>query len=95
VSTLYDRLGRPSSIVCGATTTSFAYDWANDVLSESYAGGTLGGLTMTNQYDADLRRTNTALLNGAKKFAAWNQSSYRRAINWSANHPGRGAIVLN
>jgi hypothetical protein len=51
--------------VSGATTTSFVYDLANDVLSESYTGGFLGGLTVTNQFDADLRRTNMALLNGA------------------------------
>ena len=60
-----DRLGRQTAITCGSTTTSFAYDLANDVLSESYSGGTLGGLKVTNQFDTDLRRTNTALLNGS------------------------------
>ena len=56
VTNAYDRLGRKSSVVCGATTTSFVYDLANDVLSESYTGGLLGGLTVSNQFDADLRR---------------------------------------
>jgi YD repeat-containing protein len=42
----------------------FVYDWANDVLSESYSGGTLNGLTLTNQYDTDLRRSNATLKNG-------------------------------
>jgi YD repeat-containing protein len=63
----YDRLGRISSVVCGATTTSFAYDLANDVLSESYLGGILNGLTVTNQFDSDLRRTNLALFTENEK----------------------------
>ncbi|HUD83607.1 MAG TPA: hypothetical protein VMQ67_08895, partial [Candidatus Saccharimonadales bacterium] len=65
VTNNYDRLGRKSSVVCGATSTSFVYDLANDVLSESYSNGILGGLTVTNQFDPDLRRTNMVLWNGA------------------------------
>jgi uncharacterized protein RhaS with RHS repeats len=65
VTYLSDRLGRKSSAMCNGITTSFAYDWANDVLSESYSGGILGGLTVTNQFDADLRRTSVALKNGS------------------------------
>jgi RHS repeat-associated protein len=63
VTYTYDRQGRQSSVVCGSTTTSIAYDWANDVLGESYSGGILGGLTVTNQFDSDLRRTSMALQN--------------------------------
>ena len=65
LTNLRDRLGRVTSTVCNGTTTSFAYDLANDVLGEWYSGGTLGGLKITNQFDTDLRRTNTALFNGA------------------------------
>ena len=65
VTYTYDRLGRKSSVVCGAMTTSFVYDLANDVLSESYTGGILNGLTVTNQFDPDLRRIHLALLNGS------------------------------
>src|SRR5271157_2789936 len=65
VTNNYDRLGRKSSVVCGATTTSFVYDLANDVLSESYTGGVLNGLTVTNQFDTDLRRTSMGLWNGS------------------------------
>jgi RHS repeat-associated protein len=65
VTNTYDRLGRISSVVCGATTTGFVYDLANDVLSESYTGGLLGGLTVTNQFDSVLRRINIALLSGS------------------------------
>ncbi|HEX3718794.1 MAG TPA: type IV secretion protein Rhs, partial [Verrucomicrobiae bacterium] len=61
----YDRFGRKVSVLCGATTTSFAYNLANEVLSESYSGGVLGGLSVTNGYDTLLRRTNlTALHSG-------------------------------
>ncbi len=45
----------------GATSTSFAYDLANDVLIQSYSGGNLNGFMVTNQYDADLGRTQMAL----------------------------------
>ncbi len=41
------------------------HDWANDVLSEAYAGGILGGLSVTSRFDTDLRRTNLTLLNGS------------------------------
>jgi YD repeat-containing protein len=67
ITNTYDRLGRKNSVACGDTTTSFAYDLANDVLSESYSGGILGGLTVTNTFDTDLRWTGVALLNGATK----------------------------
>jgi YD repeat-containing protein len=73
VTNTYDRLGRKVSVVCGATTTSFVYDLANDVLSESNSVGILNGLTVTNQYDQYLRRTNMALLNGS---STWCQSLY-------------------
>jgi hypothetical protein len=51
--------------VSGATTTSFVYDLANDVLSETNSGGTLTGLMVTNQFDSYLRRINMALLSGS------------------------------
>jgi RHS repeat-associated protein len=65
VTNAYDRLGRKSSVVSGATTTSFVYDLANDVLSETNSGGTLTGLMVTNQFDSYLRRINMALLSGS------------------------------
>lgn len=39
------------------------------MLGESYSGGTLNGLTVSNQYDADLRRTNLTLWNGTTKLS--------------------------
>ena len=62
VTNAYDRLGRKSSVICAATTTSFVYDQANDVLGETNVEGVLGGFGVTNGYDGYLRRTNTVAL---------------------------------
>ena len=40
-------------------------DPANDGLSESYSGGVLNGMVITNQFDAELRRTSTTLPGGS------------------------------
>jgi len=60
----YDRRGRQSAITQGSATTTRLYDDAGDLLSESYAGGWLNGLIVTNRYDQYLRRTNLSLFNG-------------------------------
>ena len=60
----YDRTGRMNSVVRDGMTTTFAYDLANDVLSESYSGGVLDALSVTNGYDALLRRTGLGALAG-------------------------------
>jgi RHS repeat-associated protein len=57
----YDRLGRQATIVQNGMTATFAYNTANEPLSESYSGGTLAGLAVTNGYDQYLRRSSLAL----------------------------------
>jgi YD repeat-containing protein len=42
-------------------TTTFAYNDASELLSETFTGGTLNGLAVTNTYDAYLRRTAVGL----------------------------------
>jgi RHS repeat-associated protein len=64
VTNAYNRLGQKTNVMHGATTTTFVYDLANDMLSESNSGGVLNGLMVSNQFDAYLRRTNMVLLNG-------------------------------
>lgn len=59
----YDRLGRQVSAVQGSTTVTYRRSLSGQLLSESYAGGPLSGLTVTNRYDHFLRRTNVATLN--------------------------------
>ncbi|HWV99693.1 MAG TPA: hypothetical protein VNZ64_08385 [Candidatus Acidoferrum sp.] len=52
-----------TAITQGGATTTDSFDNANDLLSETYSGGTLAGLAVTNGYDTLMRRTNTVLLN--------------------------------
>ena len=68
VTTAYDRLGRVASIIRNGITTTMAYNTANELLSESFSGGTLSGLSVTNGYDQYLRRTQLAALNSTTPF---------------------------
>ena len=61
----FDRLGRQKTIIQASTTTTFTYNDASQLLTESYSGGTLNGLSVTNGYDHYLRRTNLTALNGS------------------------------
>jgi len=47
-------------------TTTFGYNDASQLMGETYSGGTLGGLTVTNLYNPYLQRTQ----NAAKKIGA-------------------------
>ncbi len=58
----YDRLGRQRTVAHGAAVTTITYNDAGESLSESYSGGPLDGLSVTNGYDQNLRRTNLSLL---------------------------------
>jgi len=103
----YDRLGRKSAVLCGSTTTAFTYNLANDVTSESYSGGILNGLMVTNQYDSDLRRTSMALWNGsgamtqtaytydnASRLASVSDGTDSAAYSYLANSPLIGQITF-
>jgi RHS repeat-associated protein len=57
----YDRLGRQIAVTNGAMVTSWTYNDANELLTESYTGGPLDGLSVANGYDNLLRRTNLTL----------------------------------
>ena len=71
-SKTFDRLGRQSQITVGtggtSSTASLTYNDASQVLTESYSGGALDGLSVTNGYDQFLRRTNLAALNSTVPF---------------------------
>src|SRR5271157_1306461 len=90
VTNNYDRLGRKSTVVCGSTTTSFVYDLANDVLSESYTGGVLNGLTVTNQFDADLRRTSVGPWNNGSSTLCQANYGYDNASRLASVSDGNG-----
>ncbi len=59
-----DRTGRQTAVTQDATTVNFAYNAAGGVVSESYSGGPLNGVSVTNGYDHLLRRTNLTLRSG-------------------------------
>lgn len=61
----YDRRGRQTSVVQGAITTTKTYNDAGQMLTESYSGGPLNGVTVTNTYDALLRRSHQEALQSA------------------------------
>lgn len=58
----HDRLGRQTTISQGAAVTHRQYGEGGQLLSESWQGGPLDGLSVENTYDQYLRRTNVAVL---------------------------------
>jgi RHS repeat-associated protein len=79
VTNSYDRLGRLNSIICNGMTDTLSYNLANELLVESFAGGVLDGLSVTNSYDQYLRRTNlTALASGVLNRAAYGYDNASR-----------------
>jgi len=62
VTNSYNRLGQLSSVVCNGMTNTLTYNLAGQLLQESFSGGPLAGLSVTNGYDQFLRRTNLAAL---------------------------------
>ena len=74
-----DRRGRQTTTTQGDITTTRTYDEAGDFTSESYSGGPLAGLTLTNQYDGLLRRTNLALLDSESLVFASTSYAYDAA----------------
>lgn len=76
LSYAYDRLGRQINITNGTTVCMLAYDNMGDLISESYSGGPLDGLSVTNAYDPLLRRTALAL---ASQSATLTQYGYDAA----------------
>ena len=58
VNYTYDQMGRQGTVAMNGITDTLSYDLHNDLLGESYSGGILDGLAVTNVYDQCLRRTN-------------------------------------
>jgi RHS repeat-associated protein len=59
ITNFYDRLGRLSQVqVQGCQSVLFTSDLAGNPLTESWSGGILDGLTITNGYNPLMRRTN-------------------------------------
>ncbi len=57
----YDRQGRQTSASQGGTTVNRVYGDAGNLIAESYSGGPLDGLMVSNAYDGLLRRQQLTL----------------------------------
>ena len=53
----HDRLGRQSTITLGTNTTTKTYTDSGSLVTESYTGGPLNGITVTNTFDPLSRRS--------------------------------------
>jgi len=60
----YDRRGRQTQVVRNGITTTRTFNDAGQPLAESYAGGTLAGLSVNATYDTLLRRATINFQNG-------------------------------
>src|SRR5206468_12859699 len=60
-------------------TTTFMYHDSGQVLSESYSGGPLDGLAVTNVYDALSRRITNGVVNASGAFLTQTTNSYNTA----------------
>src|SRR5439155_20201217 len=65
VAMVYDRRGRATTVTNGTAVCTFAYNDANELLSETNSAGTLAGLWVTNTYDSYLRRSQVTGKNGS------------------------------
>ena len=77
----YDRLGRQVSISSSGMTLNRVYSPSGLLLAERYTGGVLGGLAVTNLYDAVLRRTNLAVWRGSSRLYSVDYR-YDPAADW-------------
>ncbi len=86
VTNTFDRLGRTATITTGISggalsTTTMAYDTANDLLAEVYTGGTLNGQAVTNAYDAFLRRIAVGISNQLSTLVQYGYDNASRLLN--------------
>ena len=73
----YDRRGRQTSVAqSGGTTTALKYDDLGSLLSETYSGGPLNGLIVSNRFDTLARRTNVAILSSSSTILASTTYGY-------------------
>ncbi|NMC82331.1 MAG: RHS repeat-associated core domain-containing protein, partial [Armatimonadetes bacterium] len=94
----YDRRGRQTTVAANGSTMTRALTDAGLVLSESFSGGTLNGLAVTNGFDSLLRRSAVALntqpstltqygYDGASRLQNVTNGSSRATYSYLANSP--------
>ena len=87
VTNIYDRLGRLAAVTCNGLTDTLSYNLANGLLAESFAGGALAGLAVTNGYDLFLRRTQLSAFAGDTRLLTANYG-YDRASRLAGVNDG-------
>jgi RHS repeat-associated protein len=88
----YDRQGRTMTITNGATVCTLAYNDAGKLLGESYTGGPLDGLSVTNGYDTLLRRI-VLSLNSPSSTLNTNAYGYDAASRLSTVASGTNSAI--
>jgi len=91
----FDRLGRQTAVTNGATVTAYTYDDANNQLTESYTGGVLAGLAITNSYDNFSRRTALSLLSPSSQLLASTAYGYDAASRLSTVSSGNNTATYS
>jgi RHS repeat-associated protein len=89
----YDRLGRQIVVTNGSIVCNWTYNNLGETLTEAYTGGPLSGLTITNGYDALLRRTNLSLLSGSGQVLAFTKYAYDAASRLSTVGDGTNIAI--
>ena len=95
VTNEYNRIGELTTVINGSTVCNRTYNNAGQLLSASYSGGPLEGLTVTNSYDQYLRRTNVALLNASASIVASSSYGYDAASRLASAFSGTASATYS
>lgn len=99
VTDTYDRLGRLRTVVCNGMTDTLTNNLANELLGESFSGGVLSGLSVSNSYDADLRRASlSALTSGTQLLSdtfAYDNASRLASVTDGNNNSASYSYLAN
>jgi RHS repeat-associated protein len=103
----YDRRGRQTQVVRNGITTTRTFNDAGQPLAESYAGGTLAGLSVNATYDTLLRRATINFQNGttvlgsstygydnASRLASVGDGTYSANYTYQANSSLLNAVTF-
>lgn len=90
ISLNYDRRGRLDTVTQGSVTETLAYDDAGNLLADSFAGGPLSGLSVTNSFDGLLRRDSLSV---ASIPAVFTQYGYDAASRLTGVTNGTSSVT--
>jgi len=93
VTNVYNRLGQLASVTCNGMTDTLTYNLASQLLTESFSGGPLNGLSVTNGYDNYMRRNQLSLLSPSSQLLASAAYGYAAASRLSTVSDGNGNTV--